>query len=83
MIGMFFDWLRGWRLKLKTLLRPDAAWRALDDELRFQVEMEADRLMREGRSPEKARREAMIRFGGVDRFAEKTREARGTQLGRT
>ena len=37
--------------------------------------------MREGRSPEKARREAMIRFGGVDRFAEKTREARGTRLG--
>ena len=81
MIGMSFDWLRGWRLKLKTLLRPDAAWRALDDELRFHVEMEADRLMREGCSPEKARREAMIRFGGVDRFAEKTREARGTQLG--
>jgi len=78
---MFFDWLRGLRLRLKTLIRPDAAWQALDDELRFHVEMEADRLMREGRSPEQARREAMIRFGGVDRFAEKTREARGTGIG--
>ncbi len=81
MMGMFMDWLRGWHLKLKTILRPDAAWMALDDELRFHVEMEIDRLIREGRSPKDARREAMIRFGGVDRFAEKTREARGTQLG--
>ena len=65
---LFFDWLRGLRLKLKTLVRPDAAWHALDDELRFHVEMETDRLMRAGRSPAQARREAMIRFGGVDRY---------------
>ena len=42
MMEMFFDWLRGRHLKLRTLLRPDAARRALDDELRFHVEMEAD-----------------------------------------
>lgn len=78
---MFGDWVRGWLLKVRALLRPDAAWRALDDEMRFHVEMEADRLMREGRSPVQARREAMIRFGGLDRFAEKTREARGTGIG--
>ena len=77
---MFVDWVRGWLLKVRTLLRPGSAWQALDDELRFHVEMETDRLMREGRSPEQARREALIRFGGVDRFAEKTREARGTGL---
>ena len=74
---VLFDWLRGLGLRLKTLVRPDAAWRALDDELRFHVEMEADRLRREGRSPEQARREAMIRFGGMDRFAEKTRRPGG------
>ena len=78
---MLFDWLRGWRLKLRILMRPDAAWNALNDEFRFHVEMEVERLIREGRSPKEARREAMIRFGGVDRFAQKTREARGTQLG--
>ncbi|GMR13937.1 MAG: ABC transporter permease [Gemmatimonadota bacterium] len=77
----FFDWLRGLRLKLTTLVWPNAAWQALDDELRFHVEMETERLMREGSSPEHARREAMIRFGGLDRFAEKTREARGTGIG--
>ena len=81
MMEKLLDRLKGWRLKLRTLLRPDRAWHALDDELRFHLEMEADRLIREGLSPEKARREAMLRFGGVDRFAEKTREARGTRLG--
>ena len=81
MMKMLFDWFEGWRLKLKTVLRTDAAWKALDAELRFHVEMEADRLRREGCSPEDARREAMVCFGGVDRCAEKTREARGTQLG--
>ena len=81
MIEMFRDRLRGLWLTLETLLRPQEAWRALDDEPRFHVEMEADCLVREGFPPNKARREAMIRFGGFDRFKEKTREARGTKLG--
>lgn len=81
MMEMMFDWMRGWRLRFRTLLRPDDAWNALDEELRFHVEMEIDRLIREGCSPDKACREAMIRFGGIERFKEKTREARGTKLG--
>ena len=77
---MLTDWLRGIGVKLKTLLRPDAAWKDLDDELRFHVEMEAARLRRDGLPSAEAQRQAMARFGGVERIKDETREARGTKL---
>lgn len=80
MIEMILDRLRGLRLHLKTLLRPEAAWRDLDDEMRFHVQMEADRLKRTGMAPKEARRRALILFGGMTRFNERTREARGTRM---
>jgi predicted permease len=75
------DRLRGIWLRIRTLVRPDAAWQDLDEEVRFHLEMEAERLEQSGISPREARRQTMIRFGGVDRFKEKTRRARGTMLG--
>jgi predicted permease len=80
MIELLMDWLRGLRLRIRTLLRPGAAWKELDEEMRFHVQMEAERLRREGLSPREARRRALIRFGGITRFGEQTREARGTQV---
>ena len=77
---LLMDWLRGIGVKLKTLLRPEAAWKDLDDELRFHLEMEAARLRREGMAPEEARRQAMAHFGGVERIKDETREARGTKI---
>ena len=59
------DRLRGIGVKLETLFRPDTAWKDLDDELRFHLEMEAARLRREGLEPAEARRQAMARFGGA------------------
>jgi len=80
MIERVIDRLRGVRYRIMTTLRPDAAWRALDEEMRFHVQMESDRLKREGFSPKEARRRALILFGGVNRFGQQTREARGTEL---
>jgi hypothetical protein len=80
MIEVLLERLRGVWLRLRTLLRPTAVWRELDDEVRFHLDMEAERLRREGLSAREARRKAMIRFGGVHRFKERTREARGTKL---
>ena len=77
---MLLDRLRGLWRHLRTIVDPDAAWRELDEEMRFHVQMEADRLKREGIAPKEARRQALIRFGGVARFNERTREARGTKL---
>ncbi|MEM7416614.1 MAG: ABC transporter permease [Gemmatimonadota bacterium] len=80
MIQHVIDRLRGLYVRLNTVLRPEQAWRDLDEEMRFHVQMEADRLKRAGLAPREARRRAMILFGGMDRFGERTREARGTKL---
>lgn len=81
MIDPLIDALRGLWLRVQALIHPDQAWRALDEEIRFHLDMEAERLRREGLSPREARRRAMVRFGGVYRYKERTREARGTRLG--
>ena len=48
------------------------------DEMRFHLEMEAERLAREdGLTSEEARRRAAIAFGGVEKYKEKERDARG------
>ena len=48
------------------------------DEMRFHLQMEADRLAQAHRlNPEEARRQAFVRFGGVEKFKEEGREARG------
>jgi putative ABC transport system permease protein len=67
-----------------------AVWRVLwrshqletdmQDEMRFHVEMETERLVREhGLDPQEARRQAYVRFGGVEKYKEAGRDARGRQ----
>ena len=70
-----------------------SVWRALRrskqldadmrDEMRLHIEMEAERLRRvEGLDPQEARRRAHVRFGGVEKYKEEGREARGFALAR-
>ena len=47
------------------------------DEMRFHIDMEAERLRASGLPAEEARRQAHVRFGGVEKFKEEGREARG------
>lgn len=54
--------------------------REIDDELRFHVEMETEKLVRKGMPPGEARREALRRFGGVERFKEEVRDVDGVSL---
>jgi hypothetical protein len=50
----------------------------MQEEMRFHVQQQADRLARRhGLSPEEARRQAFVRFGGVEKYREEGREARG------
>jgi putative ABC transport system permease protein len=74
----------------RMLARVRLAWRVLwrsrqleaemSDEMRFHVEMEAERLARvEGLDPQEARRQAYVRFGGVEKYKEAGRDARGRQ----
>lgn len=66
--------MKGAWLKLRALLRPDAAERDLDDEVRLHLEMETEKNLRAGMEPDEARREAYRAFGGVERFKEQARD---------
>ena len=71
-------WVAGARERLLGLFfraREDAE---MDEELRFHLDMEAERLVREeGLDPREARRRAHVAFGGVERVREEVRDARG------
>ena len=49
----------------------------MNDEMRLHIEMEAERLQSKGLDPDEARRQAHVRFGGVEKFKEEGRDARG------
>ena len=72
------SWLDATRARLRLLLSRGAAERRMDDELRFHIDMEAERLAREeGLDPQEARRCALVAFGGVERHKESLRSDRG------
>ncbi len=70
-------WIASIRERVTGLLFRDREAADLDDELRFHLELEAERLVREGVEPAEARRRAAVSFGGVERTKEEVREARG------
>jgi predicted permease len=61
----------------RTLWRSQQVEAEMRDEMRFHIEMEADRLRATGLNPHEARRQAHVRFGGIEKFKEEGREARG------
>ncbi|HUE77363.1 MAG TPA: ABC transporter permease, partial [Longimicrobiales bacterium] len=74
---MMMDLLRGLMLRLRGLVRRSRVEEELDDELRFHIEMETEAGIRRGLSPGAARREALLKLGGVERYKEEARDARG------
>jgi putative ABC transport system permease protein len=71
------SWVRGARVRLRLLFARTAAESRMEEEFRFHVEMEAERLMREhGLAAGEARRRALIAFGGTDKHREELREGR-------
>src|SRR4051812_21602520 len=53
--------------------------REMSDEMRFHIEMEARDLMSGGMPAEEAERVARATFGGVERYREEGRDARGSR----
>ena len=72
------DALRGLLRRLRTWLRPGEADRELEAELSLHVELETERLSHEGVAPDAARRQALVRLGGAERYIEAARDARGS-----
>ena len=72
------DWFAGIRARLQLFFGRRAAEARMDEEIALHIEMETGRLVREqGRSPEEARRQALVAFGGVERHKAELRDGRG------
>src|SRR5262245_51633772 len=72
------------RARVRALWRTLWRGRQLDagmhEEMRFHLDMEAERLAREhGLDAQEARRQAHIAFGGLEKFKEQGRDVRGLQ----
>lgn len=65
------------RHRIRAVLGRDTVEQELDEELELHLELEAEKLIRSGLSPDEARRQALIAFGGVERMKEADRDARG------
>jgi predicted permease len=72
-------WVRSVVERLRALLHRGRLDAEMDDELQFHLEMETKKNVDRGMPPDEARRRALIAFGGVERYREKTREERGTR----
>ncbi len=73
-------WLRRLTRRFRAFGHREILDRELADEVRLHIQLEAEDLMRtRGLAPEEARRQALIRFGGVDRFTEAHHDARGVR----
>lgn len=71
-------WLDATRMRLSLLLGRRAVESRMDEEFRFHLDMETERLVREqGLDPAEARRRALVAFGGVDQHKEILRDGRG------
>jgi predicted permease len=66
-----------WRNRLATFKRGKKADREIEDEMRFHLEKQIELHVTAGMSPEEARRQALIEFGGVHQTRENVRETRG------
>ncbi|HEU4692488.1 MAG TPA: permease prefix domain 1-containing protein, partial [Vicinamibacterales bacterium] len=59
---------------VKSIARRERLEGGLDEEMRFHVEQQTEKNRRAGMSPTEARRQALVRFGGVEAMKEQTRD---------
>ena len=60
--------------RLRSWLTRDAVEEGLNDEIRFHIEQQTEKNIRAGLDPVEARRRALVRFGGVEKMKELTRD---------
>lgn len=77
---MLRDLLSDLTYRLRVMFRRADSERDLADELRFHIDRETEKLVREGLAPDEAARCARVAFGGVERAKEASRDASGVRL---
>lgn len=73
---MFADRVKGWRKRLRSVLRRSAVERELDAELAFHLRMEEEKNLGQGMNPAAARRAAILALGGIEQTREAVRDVR-------
>jgi predicted permease len=73
-------WIRDAALRLAGLARRGRMERRLDSEMRFHLDMLAEKHVRAGMSPDEARRAALATFGGAERFKDDARDEYRSRL---
>ena len=74
-MSFFYDFM----VRARALFFRKAEDREMDDEVRFHIERDTQERVRHGQAPDIARREALLAFGGVERYKEQVRDERGTR----
>ena len=72
--------LRAWFVRLGGLFTNRRRDLELEDELESHVRMHVDDNLHKGMSPEEARRQALLKLGGVEQAKERYRDRRGIPL---
>jgi hypothetical protein len=72
-------WLRAWLLRLGDLFRKDHRERDLAAEMESHIQLHIVDNMRAGMSASEARRQALIKLGGLEQTKESVRDFRGLQ----
>lgn len=68
------SWItESWRW-IRSVARRDTLESGLDEEIRFHIEQQTEKNRRVGMSPDEARRQALVMFGGMERARESTRD---------
>ncbi|HJU89495.1 MAG TPA: ABC transporter permease [Gemmatimonadaceae bacterium] len=73
-------WLQGILIRTRALFGRRGMEQDLHDELQYHVERETDKLVAQGMTMDAARREALRRFGGIERHKEACRDERGVRI---
>src|SRR5260370_32154325 len=63
----------GWQ-RIRSVGRRDALESGLDEEIHFHIDRQTEKNRRTGMTPDEARRHALLRFGGLERVKESTRD---------
>ena len=68
------SWIRERWYRLQSVARRGRIEDGLNEEMRFHLDQQTEKNLRTGMTPAEARRQALIRFGGLERVKEETRD---------
>ena len=68
------SWIGERWYRLLSVVRRDAIEDGLNEEMRFHIDQQTEKNIGQGMTPAEARRQALVRFGGLERVKEDTRD---------